>query len=131
MFTPSHGLEGESLPYAPALHGQRYRGAMQPGPPAVWNTPSAGDAWQIRRTNQSESRRSGAFLSCDSPNLTRPVGSLHCGLKWNKTVSLLLVIVARGGARSKGGAFSAAFPRFPTGQRETGSIKQQRNRRML
>ena len=48
MLTPSHRLEGESLRYAPALHGQRYCGAMQPKPSAVWNTPRAGDAWQIR-----------------------------------------------------------------------------------
>ncbi|WP_256169731.1 hypothetical protein [Enterocloster bolteae] len=39
-------------------------------------------------------------------------------MKWNKTVSLLLVIVARGGARSKGGAFQrrlSAFPHRTTG----------------
>ena len=59
-----------------------------------------------------------AFLSYRQPKPFRRGGSLFCGLKWKTTVPLLLVIVARGGARSKDGAF---VPPFHVSPRTTGN----------
>lgn len=59
-----------------------------------------------------------AFLSYGQPKPFRRGGSLFCGLKWKTTVPLLLVIVARGGARSKDGTF---VPPFHVSPRTTGN----------
>ncbi len=58
------------------------------------------------------------FLSYDSPNHSGAAAPSFCGLKRKTTVPLLLVIVARGGARSKDGAF---VPSFHVSPRTTGN----------
>ena len=60
-------------------------------------------------TNKPEGRPSGAFLSCDRPNFP---GSAAPALS-----PPLLVILARGGGRSKGGALA---PPFHVSPRDTG-----------
>ena len=97
------------------LWAKRYRGAMQPKPSAVWNTPRAGDAWQIRRTYMAirEAAPPGPFcLATGQISPARAASSL-CGLKWNTA----LVASGHRGQRwgkVKGRRFCAALLRFPT-----------------
>ena len=122
MLTPSHRLEGEFLRYAPALHGQRCCGAMQPKPSAVWNTPRAGDAWQIRRTYMAirEAAPPGPFcLATGQISPARAASSL-CGLKWNTA----LVASGHRGQRwgkVEGRRFSA--PPFSVSPQDNGKLK--------
>ena len=103
-----HRLEGEFLRYAPALHGQRCCGTMQPKPSAVWNTPCRGCVANTAHNNHIGSRPPG-FLSYDIQNHSGAAApSLWIG-NGKQLSQLLLVIEARSGEPVKGRRFCASF----------------------
>ena len=112
---PPTDLRGNPCHMRQPSLGQRYGGGYDSqSHRRPVNTPRAGDAWQIRRVHSIYwAALSGAFLSCNSANhpgsATRPFK--------NQDHPVLLVIVSRGGARSKGGKVNlATLSRFPTRQ---------------
>ena len=117
---PPTDLWGSSCGMRRPLWAKRYRGAMQPKPSAVWNTPRAGDAWQIRRTYMAirEAAPPGPFcLATGQISPARAASSL-CGLKWNTA----LVASGHRGQRwgkVEGRRFSA--PPFSVSPRTTGN----------
>lgn len=117
---PPTDLRGSSCGMRRPLWAKRYRGAMQPKPSAVWNTPRAGDAWQIRRTYMAirEAAPPGPFcLATGQISPARAASSL-CGLKWNTA----LVASGHRGQRwgkVEGRRFSA--PPFSVSPRTTGN----------
>ena len=79
--------------------------------------PVPGMRGNTAHNNHTGSRQTGSFclMTAQTISARRP---LFCGLKRKTTVPLLLVIVARGGARSKDGAF---VPSFHVSPRTTGN----------
>ena len=119
---PPTDLRGSPCGMRRPLWAKRYRGAMQPKPSAVWNTPRAGDAWQIRRTYMAirEAAPPGPFcLATGQISPARAASSL-CGLKWNTA----FVASGHRGQRwgkVEGRRFSA--PPFSVSPQDNGKLK--------
>ena len=112
---PPTDLRGSPCGMRRPLWAKRYRGAMQPKPSAVWNTPRAGDAWQIRRTYMAirEAAPPGPF--CLATAQTIPARRLP--LLWIETESNCPAASGHRGQRwgkVKGRRFCAVLSRFPT-----------------
>ena len=119
---PPTDLRGSPCGMRRPLWAKRHRGAMQPKPSAVWNTPRAGDAWQIRRTYMAirDAAPPGPFcLATGQISPARAASSL-CGLKWNTA----LVASGHRGQRwgkVEGRRFSA--PPFSVSPQDNGKLK--------
>ncbi|RJV94010.1 hypothetical protein DWW15_16990 [Subdoligranulum sp. AF14-43] len=70
----------------------------------------AGDAWQIRRSIDAIKGAAPAGAFCLATAQISPAGGPRpLQIEMEYSPLLLLAILARGGGRSKGGGFSAAF----------------------